>query len=325
MEKVVTEAITLGLNHIKITGGEPFLNPRLFEYLDMFDHHGLSLSFETNGTLHTKEILQRLSGYNIHQFCMSLDGSIAEVHERIRRVKGSYKKAVNGMRLLMENGIHPQVIFCLQKINAHDLENTIRLVNKMGIQSFEINPLALLDGMASLSEDCRGLVIEELLQLEKRIEREFSQRYPDMYIDLYLPPALKGIKEISRHALCTCRIHNICGILSNGDVSICGIGRRKRDLIMGNVKKNSIARIWQEGSLFKEIREKVPFQLQGICRRCLFKHHCLGFCRADILSNRQSMQDPFGMCEEAYQKGLFPKSRILKDKEMFRIDRALNR
>jgi SynChlorMet cassette radical SAM/SPASM protein ScmF len=324
MEKVVTEALTLGLNHIKITGGEPFLNPRLFEYLNMFHRHGLSLTFETNGTLLTKEIIQRLLRYNIRQFCTSLDGSIADVHERIRRVKGSYQKAVNGIQLLMENGIHPQVIFCLQEANAHDLENTIQFVNKLGIRSFEINPLALFDERASLVEDCKGLMIDELLRLEKRIEGEFLQRYPDMYIDLYLPPALKGIKEISRYALCTCKIHNICGILSNGDVSICGIGRRKRDLIMGNVKENGITGIWQEGGIFKEIREQVPFHLQGICGRCLFKYHCLGFCRADLLSNNQSLQDPFGMCEEAFQKGLFPESRILKDSEIFRINRTLN-
>jgi radical SAM protein with 4Fe4S-binding SPASM domain len=136
-----------------------------------------------------------------------------------------------------------------------------------------------------------------------------------MHIDLYLPPALKGMKDISQHALCKCNILNICGILSNGDISICGIGKRKKDLIMGNVKEDSIAKIWEDGKLFKEIRRKIPFQMNGICGKCLFKYQCLGFCRAAVLFNDQSLVEPYEICDEVFQKGLFPKSRILNEKE----------
>jgi radical SAM protein with 4Fe4S-binding SPASM domain len=124
------------------------------------------------------------------------------------------------------------------------------------------------------------------------------------------------------NALCTCKIHNICGILSNGDVSICGIGRTKKGLIMGNVRETSIARIWEEGAIFQEIREKIPFQMEGVCGRCLFKHHCLGFCRADVLFDKQSILEPYGICEEVFQKGLFPESRLFSDNEISQVRRS---
>jgi SynChlorMet cassette radical SAM/SPASM protein ScmF len=323
MERVVLDALPLGLNHIKITGGEPFLNPQLFEFLDMFHQHGVSLTFETNGTLLTKEMIQRLSKYNIHQFCTSLDGSMARIHEKIRGVKGSFQRTVNAIKLLIEHGIYPQVIFCLQKANADDFEKTMQLVFDLGVQSFEINPIALLGPTDLEKRTCQGLANEELMALEKRVEEEFPKKYSGMHIDLYLPPALKGITEFALYGLCTCKIHNICGILSNGDVSICGIGRRNPDLILGNVKEQGIALIWQEGEIFNEIRDKIPFQLQGICGRCLFKHHCLGFCRADLLGNGQSLSAPYGMCEDIYNKGLFPKSRILLENEISLINRNL--
>ncbi|MBW1912320.1 MAG: radical SAM protein [Deltaproteobacteria bacterium] len=322
MDRVVQDAIPLGLNHIKLTGGEPFLNPQLFEFLECFSRHGLSLSFETNGTLLTKMVVKRLKQYKIQQVSTSLDGSTPELHERIRRVKGSFDKTITGVRLLIGEGIYPQVIFCLQKINAHDLENTIQLAQKMGVRSFEINPLSLLGEGGVQTGDCEGLPIEELLSLEKLVEGELAGRYPDIHIDLYLPPALKGMKELSMNALYTCKIHNICGILSNGDVSICGIGRTKKSLIMGNVRETNIARIWEEGAIFREIREKVPFQMEGVCGRCLFKHHCLGFCRADVLFDKQSILEPYGICEEVFQKGLFPESRLFSDREISQVRRS---
>ena len=324
MERVVRDALPLGLNHIKFTGGEPFLNPGLFDFLEAFAQSGLSFAFETNGTLLTEGIVKRLKEYNLKQISVSLDGSVPEVHERIRGVKGSFEKAVNGIELLIRHEISPQVILCFQKANAHDLANTIQLAHRLGVRSFEINPLSLMRPKALKPKLCEGLPVEGLLALERKVEGELTTRFPDMHINLYLPPALKGIKELSRRTLYTCRILNICGILSNGDVSICGIGSGNKDLIMGNVKEKSIARIWEEGLLFKGLREKLPFELNGICGRCLFKLHCLGFCRADVVATHGSMTDPYGLCEEVFQKGLFPNSRILSEGESASIkDNAL--
>lgn len=320
MERVVRESLPLGLTHIKFTGGEPFLNPNLFEYLDAFSQYKISFSFETNGTLLTEETVKKLRKFTVRQISVSLDGSNPATYERIRGVKGSFEKAVNGIKRLMEKGFCPQVIFCLHKINAHDLGNTIHLAHQLKVKSFEINPLALLGKVESKKRGCEGLPTEELLRLARKIEGELTDYYPEMHIDLYLPPALKGIKEISRHGFGKCRIHNICGILSNGDVSICGIGRGKKELIMGNVKEDSIAHIWREGSIFKEIREKIPSQMQGICGKCLFKHQCLGFCRADLLFDERPLVDSHGICNRVFQKGLFPESRILSETDFLKID-----
>jgi len=311
MDKVVREALPLGLGHVKLTGGEPFLNPAFFDYMDCFSKYGLSLSIETNGTLITDKVAKKLKTYNLRQISTSLDGSNARVHETIRRVKGSFKQALDGIRSLIKNDIYPQVIFCLQQLNAHDLDDTIRLAHRMKIRSFEINPVVMTATNTSSGNRCQSLPTEELLRLEKLIEGEYTDRFPRMHINLYIPPALKGIKELARHALCTCNIFNICGILSNGDVSVCGIGRRNKELVMGNVKKEGIARIWREGRIFKDIRKKIPHQMQGICGKCIFKQHCLGFCRADALCSGQSLLDPNDFCQAVYQKGMFPVSRTL--------------
>jgi len=311
MDKVVRDALPLGLGHVKLTGGEPLLNPTFFEYMDCFSSYGLSLSIETNGTLITDDVAKRLTTYNIRHISTSLDGSNTQVHETIRRVKGSFQRVLDGVRSLVDNGIYPQIIFCLQQLNAHDLENTIQLAYGMKIRSFEINPVVMTATNTSSGNRCQSLTVEELLRLEKMIEGEFADRYPNMHIDLYIPPALKSIRELARHAFCSCNIFNICGILSNGEVSVCGIGRRKKQLVMGNVKEKSIVRIWHEGKIFKDIRNKIPQRMQGICGKCLFKQHCLGFCRADALYSGHSLLTPNDLCEAVYQKGMFPVSRTM--------------
>lgn len=322
MEGVIQEALPLGLYNIKFTGGEPFLNPLFFEYLERFSKWDLTFSIETNGTLLDNRTAKKLKAYNIKHISVSLDGSNAEIHESIRRVKGSFGQALNGIQALTENNLYPQVIFCLQKSNAHDLEDTIRLARELKIKSFEINPVILTAADASRKNGCNSLTIEEILELEAIIEYQFSEKYPDIHIDLYIPPAFKGIKELARQALSGCNIFTICGILSNGDVSVCGIGRRKKELVMGNVRTDSICRIWKEGRIFKDIRNNIPNHMLGICGRCLFKYHCLGFCRADVMADDQSLLGPYQFCQSAYRKGLFPKARILDSKIIRQIDQA---
>jgi radical SAM protein with 4Fe4S-binding SPASM domain len=51
--------------------------------------------------------------------------------------------------------------------------------------------------------------------------------------------------------------------------------------------------------------------LEGVCGKCIFKRTCLGMCRAVAYPRTRSFVTPFGFCQEALEKGLFPKTRLL--------------
>ena len=311
MEKVITQALKLGLSNIKLTGGEPFLCPEIFDFLDCFAQFDISLTIETNGTLLTEEKIKRLKNYNIRMLSTSLDGSRAEIHERIRGIPGSFDKTVKAIAALIRHRIFPQVIFCLQTLNASDLEATIQLASDLGVKSFEINPLALSGNLAATDNGCRPLMLEQLLDVSRWVEKEIPEKFPGIHVNLYIPPALKGIHSLSQSTLSTCSIFSICGILSNGDVSLCGIARTRKNLVAGNLRDQSITEIWKNADIFRLLREKIPGDLEGVCGRCLFRFHCLGFCRADVLAEGRPITAPLSMCREAFEKGLFPKTRIL--------------
>ena len=80
---------------------------------------------------------------------------------------------------------------------------------------------------------------------------------------------------------------------------------------MGNIKEESIAHIWEKGDIFNDIRDNVPLKMKGVCGDCLFRLHCLGFCRADVLFDKGSVRDSHVLCQMLFDKGLFPESRIL--------------
>lgn len=311
METVVEQALELGLVNIKLTGGEPFVCPEIFDYLDCFSKFDISLTIETNATLLSADKIKNLKNYNIRLLSTSLDGSCARVHDRIRGIPGSFDRTVKAIAGLIEHRIFPQVIFCLQRANAHDLEATIQTALSLGIKSFEINPLALSGNLVESNSVSQALSLEQLLALSGRVEKVFPEQFPGIHVNLYIPPALKGIRSLAASNLSTCAIFSICGILANGDVSLCGIARNRKELVAGNVRKQSLKEIWQNAEVFQQIREKIPGGLEGVCSRCLFKHHCLGFCRADVLSEDRPLTAALSMCQEAFEKGLFPETRVL--------------
>ena len=96
--------------HAYLSGGEPFDRPDAMEIIEYISSLGLTISFTTNGTLLTDEIIDRLvkvDGITVIHF--SLDGP-PDIHDSIRG-KGNFAKTTeNAQKILArrKNG-HPKV------------------------------------------------------------------------------------------------------------------------------------------------------------------------------------------------------------------------
>ncbi|NOT34150.1 MAG: radical SAM protein [Candidatus Eisenbacteria bacterium] len=96
----VSEALAFGVRELYLTGGEPFVNPELFEILgDSLAH--LPCTVLTNGTLFTSARLAALrhlsdeSRYAL-ELRMSLDGASADAHDRVRGA-GTFERTISGL------------------------------------------------------------------------------------------------------------------------------------------------------------------------------------------------------------------------------------
>jgi sulfatase maturation enzyme AslB (radical SAM superfamily) len=146
------EALTEGLKAVYITGGEPFLWPYLFEYLEWYFALDtvLPLTILTNGTLITEEFAVKLKKYAPQGLSIrvSMECYTRGNHEEYRG-QGSFERTISGIRNLNAQGIRPWVAYVnksggdLETTQASSLETDFnqRLKEDFGL---EINGLKII-------------------------------------------------------------------------------------------------------------------------------------------------------------------------------------
>ncbi len=310
IKKAVIDAKGIGLGYVKLTGGEPFLRKDILDIIQYLWEQGITVDIETNGTRLNKEIAEFLKKTGVNQVSVSLDSTDATQHDKFRGVKGCHRDAVNGLALLTENKINTQVIMTLYKENVSEIEKLADLSSRMGVDSLKINPVMPTGRGKIFFDSNENVKTDELIKLDRWIEEELLSRYSiDIYFDI--PIGLKSLHSIKNRRLFECNILTVIGILSDGTISLCGIGETESGLNMGNIVKDDICEVWENNSILQALRREIPRNLDGICGRCIFKFKCRGACRACVYSMTGNLTGPFFTCDEAYRKGLFLESRII--------------
>lgn len=311
LKKTISEAKSLGLQGVKLTGGEPLLYPDLIELLKFLASDKFTIFIETNGILIDRKMIESFQSSDVAQISVSLDSASEEMHDGIRGVKGSFHHTLKGLRLLSDSGLNFQIIMTLQRKNRKEIPGLIGLSEKIGAGSLKINPLQPCGRAKDAFKRRENLELDELIRLHRMVEEEWS-RQDNLEIFFDLPVAFLSIEEIKRNGSGQCRILNILGVLANGDFSICGIGQTIDELRLGNLHQISIREVWENNPVLKELRQSLPGKLKGICHHCIFKFQCLGACRAMAFSHARDLYAPYFLCQEFYDSGLFPSSRYIQ-------------
>jgi len=307
----LNECQQLGMHSVKLSGGEPFTRPDIFALLDYLKENKIKITLETNGTLIRQKEAQALKAAGVWQVAVSLDGPTAEIHESLRGVAGSFNAALEGIRYLKKEGINNiQVIASLWQGNIEHIKSIIVLAKALGANSVKINPINNIARADAMSQKNETLSVKETIEFYCRLMQELKKE-PPLNVIFDIPPAFSPLVNGHFQRCSTCGIFNILGILGDGRISICGIGSSSETLILGRVGQDSIKEIWENHPVLKEIREGVPQKMTGICGRCIFKHYCLGKCRAQAYYEDGSLLAPLSFCQIAYEEGLFPASRII--------------
>ena len=139
--QAIEEGLPLGLRSVKLTGGEPLLHPDFVRIIDLLRQKELGLTIETNGTLLSRELARYLKEHStLGHISVSLDGACAETHDPFRGVKGSFDKAVQGVRWLVEAGYRPQVIMSLHAGNVEEIEALVQPGRRAGGGLGQVQP-----------------------------------------------------------------------------------------------------------------------------------------------------------------------------------------
>ncbi len=306
--RIINDAKKLGLNHVKFTGGEPFLRRDTIDMMEGTSERKLGLTVETNGTLLDDETIARLAKLKPSQVAVSIDSTDPDYHDRFRGAKGAHARTLEATRKLVAAGCRVQIIATVTRDNLSDVEAVIELGRSLGVGSVKLCPVQAVGRGASIHEDGGGLSAHEFLDLYRR---HGAPTGPGMRIHVEVPAAFRPLKALK--AMSLCRIKNLLGLLPNGDVSYCGIGMSHAELVMGNLLRDELETLWREHPRLVEIREDLPCRLDGVCSRCTMKAMCLGVCRVHAYVRTGSLYAPDTFCEEAEREGEFPSTRLLTD------------
>jgi SynChlorMet cassette radical SAM/SPASM protein ScmF len=308
----IEEGLPLGLISVKLTGGEPLLHPDFIRIVDVLYENKLGFSMETNGTLLTSELAHYLKeNSTLRRISISLDGASADTHDPFRGVKGSFEKTCNGIRYLVDAGFHPQVIMSLHLGNVNEIEQLAHLAESLGANSVKFNLIQPTGRGEAMNARSQLMDIHQLLQKGKWVEEDLQKRVSIPLIYSW-PMAFYGLRHLLQQpANGGCDLFSILGILSSGDLAMCGIGTSVPELVYGKLGKDRVADIWMNNATLTSIREDLPYKLEGVCANCLFRDRCKGDCVAENYNLSNSLTAPFWFCQQAMEAGLFPVERLV--------------
>ncbi len=311
------EGIPLGLQSVKLTGGEPLLHPDFLRMVDLVKEKNLAMTIETNGTLLTPEIADHLkTNSTLHHISVSIDGATKETHDPFRGVKGSFDKAVNAVKLLAERGFRPQVIMSLHSKNVDEIEDLVHLAEEWGAGSVKFNLIQPSGRGETMTEHGRVLDINRLVEIGNWVEHDLQKR-TGIRLFYSWPMIFHSLDRLLKHGSDSCGIFHIMGILANGSMAMCGIGMEIPELTYGKLGVDRVADVWANNPVLQDIRRDLPGKLEDPCGKCIFKFQCLGSCVAENYHQARRLTAPFWFCKYAQDENLLPDSRtmIVKTKE----------
>jgi pyrroloquinoline quinone biosynthesis protein E len=131
--RAIDELAAIGMARASFSGGEALLRPDAVEIISHARHRGLVTSLNSNAWL-AGEQLDALAGV-LDMLVLSLDGP-EEVHDRVRRRRGSYAKVVQVLRDARARGLSTATITVLSRANLHVVEDVLALAAQEGFWAY---------------------------------------------------------------------------------------------------------------------------------------------------------------------------------------------
>jgi MoaA/NifB/PqqE/SkfB family radical SAM enzyme len=133
-KKLMKDAQELGVTIINIVGGEPLMRADLCEIIDSVDKDLSEVILFTNGW-YLEEKVDDLKKAGLNGLYVSIDAADEASHDKIRRTKGLYAKAMRGIDAALAKGFTVGISCCLDEdgYKKGELDKIIELAKSKGI------------------------------------------------------------------------------------------------------------------------------------------------------------------------------------------------
>lgn len=276
---------------VALMGGEPLLRPDWADISERIHDLGMELSIITNGWLgQNDKVTEQIVDLSPECITVSLDGGEASVHDMIRGVDGSFKRATLALERYASLGLPTTVITTVHKLNLNQLVKIRDYLRGIGVawQIQLASPFGRLERHHVLSPEEYYSVAMFIASTRKLYSKEIlvAGSHDMGYFSNILPEL-----QVKDWQGCQAGI-SVLGIQSNGNILGClALGD---DFIEGNVRSRTLQDIWYDDGSFAYSRHYKKEDIKAHCRRCDFKERCGGGCSAVSYSMTGELhQDPY--------------------------------
>jgi len=123
-----------GVLWLCFTGGEIFVRRDWRQIYAHAKRLGFLITLFTNATLFTEEIVRYLAEYPPFSIETSCHGATEETFDRVTQVPGSFRRFVEGVRLLRAYGLPVRVKTKAMTVNKHELNQLKAFVEGLGLR-----------------------------------------------------------------------------------------------------------------------------------------------------------------------------------------------
>ncbi|MDA8077444.1 MAG: radical SAM protein [Nitrospiraceae bacterium] len=283
------EMASMGALWLLITGGEPLLRPDFGEIYRYARQKGFLVSFFTNGTMISRDIVDILASYPPFVVEITLYGATEETCEKVTGVKGSYRRCIEGIENIKKAGIPLKLKTMALTINQHEVGEMDRMARAWGCE-FRFDPVIQkrIDGKAYSSPEQYRISPEDAVRLDlafpKRIEayRLFCEKFVET------PPASDRLYRCGA---------GVSSLHVNPYGMTAGCSMMVKDAF--SLREKGMRWIWEEG-IRSVISRKKTFALP--CDDCRLVNLC-GQCPPwSMLENGSPDKEVAYLCEIAKMK-----------------------
>lgn len=256
-----------------LTGGEPFIrSDALFAVARHLDEQPTTDYYDilTNGSLISDKIAIDLAGLKkLRRVQMSIEGPTPELNDKIRG-DGSFEKTLKTIRLLKNRGLQVSIMTTVFRSNMSKIVELIDVLEDEGVDTFALERF-IPEGTGS-SMASEALAPSEIRDVFTAVYE--AGRHPrKMRVLMYRPLfAILDQDDPTIGAMCSIGT-NALTVMHDGTILPC----RRLPIPIGNIKSDSLFKIWYDNPLLWEIRN--PLTLKGKCGSCDLVPICRG-CRA---------------------------------------------
>jgi len=121
IEKVVIACRPLGLEKVRITGGEPLLRPDLHDLISRISSTGVEVALTTNASLLSGQA-PRLADAGLDRVTVSLDALDPKIHSQMTDSSIPVEVVLEGIDAALEAGLSPVKVNCVVQRGVNETE-----------------------------------------------------------------------------------------------------------------------------------------------------------------------------------------------------------